>query len=317
MFPSITFAILVALGSLAAKDKPAAVAEFTRTQDVVYGRAFGTALTMDIFEPKQGANGATVIWVVSGGWFSSHDSIKPESPYSPIGGLIDRGYRVCAVVHRSSPYFNIEDAIADVTRSVRFIRHQAAQDGKTSVSVGVIGGSAGGHLSLMAATAGDDGNAKSKDPVEQASSRVQAAACFYPPTDFLNYGSEGVKIKQAPVGKNFSASFQFREKNLSDRGRGRNAAVVKPVTDPAEYEKILGEISPITHVSADDAPALLIHGDNDKLVPLQQSEKMVKRLGEAGVKAELILRPGQGHGWLGQDKDNLLLVDWMDEHLLN
>ncbi len=313
MFTLVTTAVLLALsGANDNKQAPVVHADFTRTQDVVYGRAYGTALTMDVFKPKQGANGATVVWVISGGWFSSHDSIRPDNPIVPIRGLIDRGYEVCAVVHRSSPYFNIEHAIEDVTRSIRFIRHQ---DGNTSSPIGIMGGSAGGHLALIAATTGDDGNPKSKDPVEQTSSRVQAAACFYPPTDFLNYGSEGAKIKQSTVGERFSASFNFLDRTLDQRSLGKLGTTIKPLTDQVTFEKVLGEVSPITHVTPDDAPILIIHGDNDKLVPIQQSETMVTKLTEAGVEASLIRKPGAGHGWIGQDKDNILLIEWMDDHL--
>src|SRR5438045_1243368 len=85
--------------TLPAADEPA----FTRTEDVIYGRKFGTALTMDVLTPKSGANGAAVIWVVSGGWFSSHDAIRP--PF--LAELLRRGYTVFAVVHGSQPKFTI------------------------------------------------------------------------------------------------------------------------------------------------------------------------------------------------------------------
>src|SRR5437016_1366754 len=85
--------LLAAVGALA--QAPA----FTRQEDVIYGRKFGTALTMDVFTPKENANGAAVVWVISGGWFSSHDNIGPGF----IGELIKRGYTVFAVVHGSQP----------------------------------------------------------------------------------------------------------------------------------------------------------------------------------------------------------------------
>src|SRR5262249_41661855 len=92
---------IVCVGALdycapAADDLP-----FTRAEDVIYGRKHGMALTMDVFTPKKDANGAAVVWVVSGGWISNHAVVEPKSPFAPINQLIDRGYTVFAVVHGS------------------------------------------------------------------------------------------------------------------------------------------------------------------------------------------------------------------------
>ena len=75
-------------------------------------------------------------------------------------------------------------------------------------------------------------------------------------------------------------------------------------------------ISPITHVSADDPPTLIIHGDKDTLVPIQQAESILARFKEVGVPAELIVRPGAGHGWPTILNDTVLLADWFDKYLL-
>ena len=154
---------------------------------MIYGRKFGTALTMDVFTPKQDANGLGVILVVSGGWFSSHEAIRPAF----VTPLLERGYTVFAVVHGSQPKFTIPEILQDMNRAVRFIRYHAKDYGIDPDRIGIYGGSAGGHLSLMQGTAGDEGDPKAKDPVDRVSSRVQAVACFFPPTDFLNYGKPG------------------------------------------------------------------------------------------------------------------------------
>ena len=76
---------------------------FTQTEDVIYGRKFGVALTMDVFAPKEKANGRGIIFCVSGGWFSSKESIN----LGFIKEFLDRGYVVFAVVHGSQPKFTI------------------------------------------------------------------------------------------------------------------------------------------------------------------------------------------------------------------
>ena len=167
--------------------KAAVAADFTRKEDVVYGRKYGTTPTMDVFTPKANVNGAAIVWVVSGGWFSGHEAINP----APIDELLKRGYTVFAVVHGSQPRYTIPEIVSDMNRAVRFIRHHAADYHIDPDRIGITGGSAGGHLSLMQGTGGDLGNAAAKDPIDKTSSRVQAVACFFPPTDFLNYGKEG------------------------------------------------------------------------------------------------------------------------------
>jgi len=119
-------------------------AEFTRTEDVIYGRKFGTALTMDIFKPKK-PNGAAILFMVSGGWLSSHDAIGLRF----VRPFLDRGYTVFPVVHGSQPKFHIPEIMQDVHRAVRFIRYNASKYDIDSDRLGVTGGSAGGHLSLV------------------------------------------------------------------------------------------------------------------------------------------------------------------------
>src|SRR5262245_5018581 len=155
---------LACLALLAGLAPPARAAEgspFTRTQDVVYGRKDGTALTMDVFTPKEKANGAAIVWVMSGGWYSSHDWINPGMPKP----FLDRGYTVFAVVHGSQPRYTIPDAVADLQRSIRFIRHNAKRFKIDPDRIGITGGSAGGHLSLMMGAAEAKGNPKAKDAV--------------------------------------------------------------------------------------------------------------------------------------------------------
>src|SRR6478752_9754566 len=142
--------------------------EYTRTEDVIYGRKFGTALTMDVFRPKSGGNGIAIVSVVSGGWYSAHDLV----PKTTIGG----GYTVFAVVHGSQPRYTMQDAVQDLNRAVRFIRFHAKDYGIDPDRIGITGGSAGGHLSLMQGIKPADANEKSPDPVERTSSRVQAVA---------------------------------------------------------------------------------------------------------------------------------------------
>jgi len=283
---------------------PAPAAAFTRTEDVIYGRKYGTALTMDVFTPAK-ANGAGVVFCVSGGWFSAKENIG----LGFIRPMLDRGYTVFAVVHGSQPKYTIPEVLDDMHRAVRFIKANAAKYGVAKDRLGISGGSAGGHLSLMQGTAFKPGNPAATDPVERESSRVAAVACFFPPTDFLNYGRAGEVALGGGTLKNFRPPFDFWE-----REAGTNKLVV--IADEERRKAIGKAISPVYHVTAESAPALIVHGDADKLVPIQQAELMVAAYKAAGVPCELVVKPGAVHGWGGMDKDIARFADWFDKFLI-
>src|SRR5258707_1390139 len=208
---------------------------YQRSEDVVYGRKFGTALTLDVFEPEK-KNGCAILFMVSGGFFSSHASIAPNTYYP----LLERGYTVFAVVHGSQPRFVIPEIEQDIHRAVRFVRHHASRWAVDPNKFGITGGSAGGHLSLTLGTQGQSGKEDAKDPVDRESSAVQAVACFFPPTDFLNWGKEGED------GVGYGPTEQFKP-------------AFGPRSDTAEGRKELGrEISPINFVTPRMPPTLII-----------------------------------------------------------
>jgi acetyl esterase/lipase len=291
--------IAAGAASLRAEDAP-----FTRTEDVIYGRKYGTALTMDVFTPKENANGVGIVFAISGGWFSAHEAINVGF----IREFLNRGYTVFAVVHGSQPKFTIPEVLEDMHRAVRFIRSKADQYKIDPNRIGITGASVGGHLSLMQGTAGTLGKPDAKDPVDRQSSRVQAVACFFPPTDFLNYGKPGENAIGRGVLKDFRAPFDFHEYDNKTRA-------FVPITDEERILTIGRSISPVNHVSNDDPPTLIIHGDADLLVPIQQAELVLGKLKEAGVPTELVVKKGAAHGWPDLGKDISTLADWFDKHL--
>jgi acetyl esterase/lipase len=204
-FPLICALFLLAATPLHAADSP----PYKHTEDVIYGRKFGTALTMDVFTPKQNANGAAIIMVVSGGWISAHEAIALPLFRTYATELTKHGYTAFAVVHGSQPRYTIPDVLEDMHRAVRYIRTHAADYHIDPDRIGISGASAGGHLSLMQGSAGRDGDPKAAAPVDRASSRVQAVACFFPPTDFLNYGKPGEEALGSGILSGFKAPFAF------------------------------------------------------------------------------------------------------------
>ena len=111
---------LLAGHSIPAQEEP----KYTRTEDVIYERKFGTALTLDVFEPEK-KNGAAIFFMVSGGFFSDHKNINPSFYRS----LLEHGYTVFAIVHGSQPRFIIPEIEQDIHRAIRFVRHNARRWG--------------------------------------------------------------------------------------------------------------------------------------------------------------------------------------------
>lgn len=138
---SLAFALLITTNALAQDNRQA---------DVIYGRKYGLALTMDVFKPTVKSNRAAIVMIVSGGWFSNPEAINPKS----TNPFTSRGYHVFAVVHGSQPKFTIPEAIEDLHRATKFIRSKAKEYDIDPEKIGISGGSAGGHLSLMMGVAG-------------------------------------------------------------------------------------------------------------------------------------------------------------------
>ncbi len=255
------------------------------TPDVVYGHKFGMALTFDVYQPLKKTNGAGVLYIVSGGWYSRWTD--PKNMQNRFQPLLDEGFTVFSVRHGSSPKFLIPEVVKDVRRSVRFIRLHSKEYGISPSRLGVWGGSAGGHLSLVLGTTADEGNRKAKDLVLQNSDRVAAVVAYYPPTDLREF----VK-KESPYYQRFPA-LQF-DADLADN------------------------FSPVLHVTQDDPPTLLIHGDQDKLVPIIHSENIMKQFQKQKVPAELLVIKGAAHGFRGKDqvRASQAVVKWFQQHLV-
>lgn len=262
-------------------------ADVTISPDIVYGHKFGMALTCDVFTPTEAANGAAVLFMVSGGWYSSW--APPEATQYMFRPLTDRGFTVFAVRHGSSPKFSITEAVSDVRRSVRFIRLNSERFKIDPERMGVFGMSAGGHLSLMLGTAADDGQPEAKDPLDQVSDRVQAVVAYVAPTDLR------VMANDAP--ERLKSYEQFPALDID-----METAAVD---------------SPLIHVTHDDPPTLLLAGVKDDLVPIFHSRNIHAAFDKVNVASELIEYENSGHGFNKDDTQAAAMatVEWFVTHL--
>lgn len=262
--------------------------------DVIYARENGSAFTMDVFKPAK-PNGAGIIWVCSAGWYSNHEMINPgvAQPF------LDKGFTVFEVVHKSQPKYQVREIVPLIQRSVRYVRYSAGTYGVDPNRIGITGASAGGHLSLMAGAVGTEGKPDAKDPVDRESSRVQAIVAIMPPTDIVNWGAPGVIATDIKNMASFIPAFGFTPNESKDQERADGKS-----------------ISPIYFVSASFPPTLLVHGDSDPLVPVQQSRSMSAALEQAKVDHNLIVSPGTGHDGGTFNYGMPQAVQWFVKHLL-
>lgn len=293
--PLLTFALALLLGLTPSTSIPAAEsANFVRTDGVVYGQRGDRELTMDIVQPAE-PNGIAVAAMVSGGWRSQPPGQAPILMMKP---LLDAGYTVFAVCHISQPDATVMEIIADVHRGIRFIRHHAEKYGIDPDRIGVTGGSAGGHLSLMLATTGGPGPQDAADPIDRESSAVQAVAIFYPATDLVHMGESTANAGDGGPPKGYESAFHLEP------------------GDQEGWAKIAQQVSPIYHIKSGLPPTLIYHGDADTLTPLDQSQRYQVKAQEWNNTVKLVVKPGVGHGWLTQLADLKQFAAWFDQHLL-
>ena len=274
--------------------------------DVVYGHKDGMALTFDVFTPPGEPNGAGILFMVSGGWVSRWS--PPEEARSGFEALLDKGFTVFSVRHGSSPRFTVPEAYADVQRAVRFVRLHARTYGVDPDRLGVHGRSAGGHLSLMLGLVSDDGDPTATDEVLRVSTRVAAVVAYYPPVDLRG---------RVTPNKQFPAAIPdeplFYAGGIAVPGAANRFPAVG-------FDESLGaSVSPVLHVSSDDPPTLLVHGDADTLVDINNSRLMHAMLKDSGVTTDFVVIEGAGHGFRTPEHGKPAtdaLVDWFETHLV-
>lgn len=245
----------------------------TVLHDVEMGKGGDRTLHAEIAYPSRlpDAPMPAVIRIHGGGW--RFGSYKEKIAL----GLATHGYFVATVEYRLSGDALWPAQIADCKLAVRWLRANAAKYHIDPDRIGVWGGSAGGHLAACVGTMGDQAQLEGHGGYEGVSSRVQAVVDYCGPADFTG-GDPGIerKLAKAPdydspgLVKLFGGTF----KQKSD---------------------IWKQGSPITYVTADDPPFLIVHGDKDLSVPHEQSEKMAAALKKAGVPVEFITVKGGGH----------------------
>jgi acetyl esterase/lipase len=244
-------------------------------RDLTYGRADGKDLLLDLYRPeKQDGKLPVVVWI-HGGAFRTGS--KDDSQMGNVSWLPARGYAVASINYRLTHEAIFPAQIQDCKAAVRWLRASANSYGLDPAHIGAWGASAGGHLAALLGTSGGVQALEGASGNLKESSRVQAVVDFFGPTDFLKMDAAAL-----PGGQKHDPA-----------NSPESQLVGGPIQDNKDK---VARANPITYVTRDSPPFLILHGDQDPLVPVNQSELLYDALKKAGVNVTFHKIVGAGHG---------------------
>ena len=289
---SALYALVFSMNSISCAADP-----FTRQENVVYGEDFGVGLVMDIFTPTGEKNGLAIVDVVSGAWHSDRGKMRDHERAQMFNIMCSHGYTVFAVRPGSITKFSIPEMVKHIEQGIVWVKKHADEYGIDASRLGMTGASAGGHLASLVAVRNESSDAQP----DREKASVKAVGVFFPPTDFTEYGGGAAGASETGISP-------IAKRVLFSNG------VVEDLTKEQIHQRLV-DISPALLVTKNAPPFLLIHGDADTVVPLEQSTKLQTALKEKDVPVELIVKAGGGHPWLTLHEEIAVLADWFDGQL--
>jgi acetyl esterase/lipase len=280
--------LLVVLASLGvasrAADEPAKAGA---SENIVYTKAGMVDLKLDVARPggKEGLFPAVVL-IHGGAWRAGN-----KSDLRGIAGeFAKRGYVAISPQYRFCPKDAFPAQVHDVKAAVRWVKTNASTYQIDPDRIGAMGFSAGGHLALMLGLTSAKDGLEGEAPSGAPDSRVKAVVNYFGPTDLA---AKDIPVISKGLVKDFLGG------------------------TPDEKPEAAAKASPITFVSADDAPVLTFQGTKDPLVPYNQAIKLADAMNAAGVAGRVELLIGASHGWSGPELDRTIneTFQFFDGHL--
>ncbi len=250
-------------------------------RNIEYAKVGDRSLKLDLYRPRHSDTPTPVIiWVHGGGWEQGSKDVCPAIP------MLAEGFAAVSVQYRLTDAAPFPAQIHDVKAAVRWLRAHAEEYNLDPDRFGAWGASAGGHLVALLGTSGGDPELEGDEGVVRAtpepgaagaaaeiiSSRVRCVCDFFGPTDMTTFPGMDNAPPTNPVYKLMGGP-------------------------PSQKHDLMVQASPITYITADDPPFLIMHGDKDDVVPLDQSQRFDELLRKAGIRSELVVLKGQGHGF--------------------
>ncbi|MCC6142749.1 MAG: prolyl oligopeptidase family serine peptidase [Candidatus Hydrogenedentes bacterium] len=273
--------------------RPKCRGAWIHTMNHVYAEAHGAGLFMDIFQPAS-PNGLAIIDVVSTAWHSGRAQIYEHVGLGVYDALCDAGFTVFALCPGSATQYSALQMAHHVRAGIRYLKVNHDRWSIAPDRLGLLGASAGGHLAALAALQPESAHDATRNPFLKFNTCVAAVCLFFAPTDLLDF-----------AGSPF----------VSDEIAGRQIPRLLidedlPTPDAAAVTEGLAAISPARLAITAPPPFLVFHGDEDPLVPLEQSEKLVDALRKAGGQAELRVKKGGAHPWPTVAHEVRAAADW-------
>lgn len=239
-------------------------------QDLEYAHVGESALLLDLHMPLNVTDSNLVIWVHGGAWRSG------SKQDMPLGGLVDAGYTVASVDYRLSPVAPFPAQVHDIKAAIRYLGARSTIYGYRADRIAIAGASAGGHLAALVGTTNGNSDLKGAigDHLDQ-SSDVHAIVDYYGPTNFMTILSQST-----PHG----LGVRIPALQLLLRGQ------------PEDNPELARLASPVDHVDATDPPLLLIHGDQDPQVPINQSHELQGKYEQLDLPVRFEVVHGGTHG---------------------
>lgn len=241
-------------------------------RDLAYAEG---ARTLDLYLPPRGAPAPVAVWLHGGSWAAGDKTPVP----AVLLGLRDRGFAIASVNYRLTGLKSYPAQLHDVKGAVRWLRAHASEYGLDPSRVYLVGFSAGGHLaSLAALTSGDASLEGDVGGNLGQSSAVGGVVVYAGPSDLPRLAGECTDCEVSVEFQALGCSFLL----CGERGRGA---------------------SPVTYAHRGAPPFLLLHGDADRVVPLEQARMLDQALRVAGAPSRLVVVPGGQHGLLDASAD--------------
>lgn len=245
---------------------------------------------LDLYLPPGATNPLPlIIWIHGGAWKAGSKENCPALRY------LERGYAVASINYRLSQHAVFPAQIEDCKAAVRWLRAHAKEHRLDPEHFAAWGSSAGGHLVALLGTSGGV-KAFEVGANPEVSSRVQAVVDFFGPSDFTQMSK--YSLPNAPFDH--------------DAADSPEALLIGGAVQQNQAKA--AKASPLTYVSRDDPPFLILHGNKDNIVPYQQSERLRDALKKAGVPVTLKIIEGAGHGFGGREIDEQV-AEFFAQHL--